>query len=179
MESTYLNELFDRMRQGDRLALDKLYGHFYHRLCDFACQIVKSPDLAEEVVSDVFLLLWQKRESLTIQTTLRAYLYSMVRNQALLYVRKENIYQPLADEFENTQAEYYNPLEALLFHELDFHIDSLINQLPEPDRLILRLKLSGLKYAEIAQAMELSEKTIEYRLSKSIDFLRKTYQKSK
>lgn len=177
MEPLYANWLLDSIRAGDRTALEKLYTLYYQRLCDFACQIVKSSDLAEEVVSDVFLAVWQKRDTLEIKTSLKTYLYVSVRNQALAYLKKERLWEELNEEAQNQAVEHYNPLDALLFRELNYSLDSLINRLPEPDRMILRLKLSGLSYTEIAQTLSITGKSVEYRLAKAYGFLKRAYQK--
>ncbi|QCR24692.1 sigma-70 family RNA polymerase sigma factor [Pontibacter sp. SGAir0037] len=179
MAPAYTTWLLDQIRAGERNALEKLYTIFYKRLCDFACQIVKSSDLAEEVVSDVFLAVWQKRETLEIKTDMKAYLYVAVRNQALAYLKKEKLWEELDEEAQSKAIEHYNPLDMLLFRELNYSLSSIISTLPEPDNLMLRLKLSGMTYSEIAQALDTTEKTVEYRLSKSISFLKRAYQKSR
>ncbi|GAB3823559.1 RNA polymerase sigma-70 factor [Pontibacter rugosus] len=175
MEPVDVNWLLNNICAGSRGALEKLYLLYYQCLCDFACQIVKSADLAEEVVSDVFLAVWQKRETLEIRTSLKTYLYAAVRNQALLYLKKERLWEELDEQAQSQAIEHYNPLDALLFRELNYSLDSIINRLPEQDRLILRLKLSGLTYAEVAKTLSLTEKTVEYRLSKSQSFLKRAY----
>ena len=179
MEPIYANWLLENIRTGDCTALEKLYTIFYQRLCDFACQIVKSADLAEEVVSDVFLTVWQKRETLEVKTNLRTYLYVAVRNQALAYLKKEKLWQELDEQAQEQAVEHYNPLDALLFRELNYSLNNIISRLPELEKAILRLKLSGLSYADIAQTLELTEKAVEYRLAKAQDFLRRAYQKER
>ncbi|SDL12979.1 RNA polymerase sigma-70 factor, ECF subfamily [Catalinimonas alkaloidigena] len=168
--------LLARLRAGEQAALQTLFTRHYRPLCDFACQLTKSPDLAEEVVADIFLILWQKRRELEIHTSLRAYLYVAVRRRALQVVKKEHVWDGLDESVEHAATEPFNPLDVLLFRELNYRIDHLVDRLPDPDRLMLRLKMSGLTYKEIAETLELSVKTVEYRLAKSIERVKRGYQ---
>src|SRR5699024_8263417 len=86
------------IQKGEQWALEELFEKYYYRLCDFAFQYVRSVDLTEEVVSDVFLTIWQKRNELVSEGNFKAYLFTAVRNQALNYVKKEE--QPLTPHFQ-------------------------------------------------------------------------------
>src|SRR5699024_10356671 len=71
--------LVTRIKCGNQQALEELFSKYYDRLCDFAFQYVRSFDLSEEVVSDVFFKVWLKREALTVTGNFKAYLYTAVR----------------------------------------------------------------------------------------------------
>src|SRR5689334_15669666 len=93
----YLPALLQQIAEGSQPAFREVYGLFYKRLFHFAFAIVKIRELAEEVVEDVFVKLWQKhREARSIQH-LRVYLYTATKNTALNYLAKkakESITEP-------------------------------------------------------------------------------------
>ena len=82
--------LFERIKTSDKRALEILFERYYVPLCDFAYQFLKSSDLSEEAVSDVFIKLWSNRFQIKLQSNLKAYLYRAVRNISLNYLKKEN-----------------------------------------------------------------------------------------
>src|SRR5699024_9054959 len=106
------------IKKGDQEALEELFEKYYYRLCDFAFGYVRSIQLAEEVVSDVFLKVWQKRSTLTATGNFKAYLFTAVRNQALNYVKKEQRPVDSLDGLPPQAArKQYQPDEQLLLKE--------------------------------------------------------------
>ena len=79
-------------RLNDQQAYNDLFLHFYHSLHQFAFSLLKSKQLAEEAVSDVFIKIWQKRDTLESITNLRLYLFTSTRNAALNYLKPENYF---------------------------------------------------------------------------------------
>lgn len=80
--------LIQQIKAGNDQALQELFEKYYHVLCQFVHKIVNDIHLSEEIVSDVFLKIWNKRQQLNIQTNLKAYLYKMARNHALDQLKK-------------------------------------------------------------------------------------------
>src|SRR5690606_25190745 len=81
----------DRIRAGDRRAFDVLFESYYPALCDFVSARIGSPEVAEELVQDVFIDLWQRRARLDPHAALRAFLYRAAKNQALNYLRRRRV----------------------------------------------------------------------------------------
>jgi RNA polymerase sigma-70 factor (ECF subfamily) len=123
-------------------------------------------------VADVFLTFWEKRQQINIDFSVRAFLYKAVKNRSLnkirTVLRTDDTLEEIADDLEAS----FNPLDELLFNELNIQVDNLLNALPKEEQLIFRLRLSGLSMREISEVLSITAKTIEYRLSKSISFLR-------
>jgi len=169
----------------DQQAFGKLYMAFFHPLLQFADSIIKDRQLAEEIVSDVFIRIWQNRKSIHTIDNLKLYLYISTKNTALNYLsrhfRKETI---SIDEISINAAQVsYNPEQLLITSEAVKKIETAINNLPPRCRLIFRLvKNDGLKYNDIAELLNISVKTIDAqmaiavkRISSSICFdLKKT-----
>jgi len=90
--------LFQRIRADDRVALNALFAQYYQKLCAFACTYLHNPAEAEEAVSDVFFNLWRSRHQLAIEKSLKAYLYTAVRNAALATLRnREPLFEDVSD----------------------------------------------------------------------------------
>ena len=164
------NILLTRIKQDDQQALEELFEKYYNRLCDFAFQYVHSFDLTEEVVSDVFLKIWQKRGNLTGSGSFKAYLYTAVRNKALNYVQKEKRpIDSLQDHPRQVDSKRYQPEEELLFKEFKNHIEALINTLPPRRKQIFKLsRLEGFTYREIAGILSISVNTVQNQMVQAV-----------
>lgn len=164
LKSTSDEDLLRRISQNDEGALQELLRRYYTKLGAFAYSLLRRRDLAEEAVSNVFLSLWRRRESLTIRSKVRTYLYAAVGNQSFSLRRSElppgiicfdeALVGELADE---SQAD-----TALLYQELQQEINQLIEQMPPQRQAIFRLnRIDGLRYAEIAESLGLAESTVQ------------------
>lgn len=169
MSASQLDDLCILVSQNDdALAFEKIFNHFYRRLFLFAKAFLKSRESAEEVVSDVFLKLWQNRDSLPAIKNLNYYLFVSCKHAALDYIEKKNKVptinlDDLAVEFGEIAL---NPEELFISTELLMRIQQAISALPPKCKLIFRLiKEDGLKYREVAEMLNLSVKTVETQMS--------------
>lgn len=164
--------LLTGIKKGDQHALEDLYKKYYYRLCDFAFHYVRSFDLTEEIVSDVFLKIWKKRDSISVTGNFKAYLYTAIRNQALNYIEKEqnqNLLESLEDLDQNIVSEKYHPEQELLFKEFKNSIEAFINTLPPRRRLVFKLsRLEGFTYREIADIMSISVSTVQNQMVEAV-----------
>ena len=155
-------------RFDDQTAYKELFTSLYSPLFLFAKSMVKSKETAEEIVSDVFIRIWERRRDLEKIENLRVYLYVSTRNTALNYIsqHKRNVTNPI-DEF---QAEftsiYFDPEQLLITADMLALIKRSIEQLPPKCKIIFKLvKEDGLKYREVAEILNLSIKTVENQLA--------------
>ncbi len=162
----YLQSRINRF--DDQKAYKELFTSLYSPLFLFAKSMVKSKEAAEEIVSDVFISIWEKRRELEKIDNLRVYLYISTRNKSLNYLsqQKRIIVNPI-DEF---QAEftsiYFDPEQLLITADMLALIKSGIDQLPPKCKVIFKLiKEDGLKYREVAEILNLSVKTVENQLA--------------
>lgn len=159
------------IKKGDQQALEELFEKYYYRLCDFAFQYVRSVDLTEEVVSDVFLKIWQKRKELRGPGNFKAYLFTAVRNQALNYVKKQQRpLDSLNDKHRQAAARKEDqPDEKLLFKEFTNRLEALINTLPPRRRRIFKLsRLEGFTYREIAGMLSITVRTVQNQMVQAV-----------
>ena len=154
---------------GDMEAFEKLYYHYYKRLKRFAMAIVKNPESAEEIASDVFMILWKSRTRLLEIENLNNYLYIAVRNLSLRQISKSqkiNTFSIDDIDFDLIPSYEHNPEQSLLNNELIRHMERAIEALPSRCKTIYKLvKQDGLKYKEIAVILHLSVKTIDAQMA--------------
>lgn len=164
-----LHELQQRIADyEDEAAYKKLFFHFFLPLKSFSFTIIKSKELAEEIVSDVLIEIWAKRKQLTAIDDLKMYLYVSVRNASLrkLQQGKKRMALSLDDVNVEFASSFENAETILLTHELSKTIDAAIQQLPQRCKLIFKLaKEDRLKYKEIALLLNISVKTIDHQVS--------------
>jgi RNA polymerase sigma-70 factor (ECF subfamily) len=170
-------ELLQHIKRGDSKALRVLFERYFVALCCFASQFLKAVDLSEEAVSDVFLNVWLKRDTIEIKTNIKTYLYVAVRNQSLNYLKKNNKY--MKDIEIADREEMISDLNAdglIQYEEFKECIDSLIRQLPEKRQMIFRMnRLDGLSYKEIAEILSISVNTVQNQMVAAVKFLSNRY----
>lgn len=161
--------LLKRIKRHDQEALEQLFEKYYFPLCDFAFQFVRSFDFTEEVVSDVFMNIWNNRHKIQITSSVKAYLYTATRNQSLNYLKREKKDFDTLDVLENEPSETYQPDEELIFRELESRIEMLINTLPPKRKLVFKLsRLEGFTYQEIADILGISIHTVQNQMVKAV-----------
>ncbi|CAG5012537.1 hypothetical protein DYBT9275_05196 [Dyadobacter sp. CECT 9275] len=174
-----LESLFGKVvTKGDYYAFRELFTHHYRSLCNYAMRVVVTREIAEEVVSDVFVKLWKNREQIEVHTSFQAYIYRAVRNQALDYlklrVHRQYERESLdAVQWNLTHADHFSPVEEMSFNEIYDHIEGCIKDLPRQCQLIFRLsREEGLRYRDIAEKLDISVKTVETQMSRALKVLR-------
>lgn len=162
---------FDKIQMGDIAAFSKLFNEAYTPLCFFANKYLCDLDLSRSLVQEVFVDLWVKRERLNIHTSAKSYLFQSVKNRSIDYLRKEKTITPISKIHEKLKAiDSHDLVEEA---ELNDRINSAIQTLPEKCRQIFLLcRYEGLKYAEVAEKLQLSVKTVEMQMGIALKRLR-------
>jgi len=166
-------ELLERLRSGSRTAFDGIFRTYYSRLVMVAQGIVGERAVAEEVAQDVMLELWRRRESLQLESTLAAYLHRSARNRALNHVRHEKVVRRAEPFMAESAGRPAGADAAARQAELAVAVRAAIAELPPRCREVFELsREQGLRYAEIAEVMEISVKTVEAQMAKALRVLR-------
>ncbi len=172
-------ELLARFRRGEDDAFEDVFREYASQLCTFAVHFTRSRDLATEVVHDVFLLVWERRERLDVRTNLRAYLYKATRNRALEVARRDTFFRRWADrtsreqEYDDSARLAPTPHEQLERDERAAALQRAIDSLPERRRMVLLLRWrDGLHNDEVAEIMGISVKTVENQITQALRVLR-------
>ena len=174
-------QLINKTRVGDKQAFETLFDRYYEALCDFSFQFLKSKDLSEEAVSDVFIKVWINRRQLKIQSTIKAYLFRAVRNQSINYIEKEtNHFEDLSDVSQKTADNLQAADRQLILDEFQKNIDAIIDQMPDQRKLIFRMnRLQGMKYKEIADVLGISVYTVQNHMVEATKHLSSRYKQLK
>ncbi|RHU24596.1 MULTISPECIES: RNA polymerase sigma-70 factor [Parabacteroides] len=162
------DDLIFNIIQGDEKAFRQLFDMYYLRLYHVAIYYLSSKESAEEVVSDVFYTIWNRKETLHEIENIESYLYISTKNQALHYIRRSNTPECSPLDLYNIEliADNTNPESVLLDQEQQELIQKAINSLPEKCREVFRLFLSDkLKQKEIATLLNISQKTVEAHIA--------------
>lgn len=164
-------ELLEALKQGDAKALEQIFHQHYDILLRTASKIVVDGEKAKDIVQEVFEQLWKKRVDLKITTGIKPYLSRAVANRAIneyKRLRKRNE----SDAFENLSTQQ-NAQDQLEFEELNEHLKTAIDGLPERCKLIfIKCRLEQKSHQEIADELNISKKTIENQMTKALKTLR-------
>ena len=179
--STSKSYIHGRLVAGDIAAFEMLYNEQYTPLCHFSQRFVFDLDTAREIVQDVFVRIWEQRNSLPVEISLKPYLYTSVRNKSIDYLKHLNVENEFEKrrikEIQNPANNSLNtndhPLDGLITKELENSIKDAIENLPERCKEIFKLsRFKGLKYREIAEELDISVKTVETQMSMAIESLK-------
>lgn len=176
METNDANDrdLQQRLRAGDEGAFDTVFRTHYSHLVRMAESVVRERSLAEELAQDVMLELWRRRESLRLEQGFRAYLIRATRNRALNHIRHQQVVSREAAVAALHPRSAPSAEDKLLGVELEKVVRQAIEELPEKNREVFQLSREhGLKYTEIATALDISVKTVEKRMGQALAELRK------
>lgn len=159
---------------GDITAFEMIFRDYYQPLCSYAYSFVHDKEEAEEIVQGTFLSVWEKKETLAIHTGVKPYLYAMVRNACLNVIKHEKIKQKHAVEaIALSPVSHESVAVAVATSELEVKIQQAMEKLPEQCRLVFKLsRFEELKYAEIAEQLDISIKTVENHMGKALKIMR-------
>lgn len=166
-------ELLDRLRRGDNAAFEAIFRQWYAPLVATTAALLRDRGPAEEVVQDVLLELWRRRETLTFEQSVRAYLFQAARNRALNYLRRERVETRGEPTIAATMPTPEPADSEVREAEVRVAIEAAIAGLPDRCREVFELsRIQGLKYSEIATELGISVKTVEAQMGKALRVMR-------
>ncbi len=163
----------------DQSAYKELFILLHGRLKQFAYSILKSHEESEELVSDLFIKVWQKKDQLTTIESPLLYFYTSAKNMAYNRLSKQRRQiNPSPEEWlVQLNSVYFDPEQLMMTEEMMRQIRQAINSLPPRCRIIFKLvKEDGLKYKEVAELLQLSVKTVEAQMAIALRRLGKCMQ---
>lgn len=165
--------LLELLKEGSAEAFEEIFRKYWHSLYLKARSKTMSHDEAEEIVQSIFSTLWEKRSSIFI-THLSFYLHTAVRNRIINVIRQHTTQEKHWEQYVKFIPQSQLATEAAVnYIELNGAVEAAIDHLPERSRKVFRLsRLEGRSNAEIAQLLHVSEKAIEYHITKSMRTLR-------
>ena len=174
LQTTEERFLLSAMQRGDLKAYGVLFRRYYPMLCAYATKFVELKD-AEEVVQDVMLWLWENRETQTFETSLSQYLFKTVYHRAInLIVRHQSQLRADTLFYENMQ-EMLQDTDFYQLEELQKRIREAVDALPPTYReAFVMHRFDNKSYKEIAEILQVSPKTVDYRIQQALKQLRIT-----
>lgn len=171
-------EYFEKIKKGDMKAFEFLFHEYYGYLCLYASKILNDHDTAEEIVQDFFVRLWEKREQIFIETSVKNYFFRSVKNLCLNSIQHDKIKAKHTQKVISQSEISTSDDESFVEFDLAEKIEESIQSLPQKRREIFRLsREEGLKYREIAKKLNVSVKTVETQMSLAIKTLREKLKK--
>lgn len=178
MERKYPTFDISALKKGEKKAYEEIYSEYFGVLYHLCIQYLHHEKIAEEIVQDTFLKLWEIRDTLNEQINIRSFLYTITKNNCLNYLRNQKVSMKHMENIKYLEMQFnYEALERLgnyvQFEDLKNKIDEAIKHLPE--EVIETFKLSRfeeLSYKEISVTQKISIKTVEARISKALKILR-------
>jgi RNA polymerase sigma-70 factor, ECF subfamily len=159
----------------DITGFEALFQVNYKSMVLSAFRITRDKDISEDIVQDVFIKLWEGRNSVNINISLQSYLFQRTINQSLSYLKKiKNVSS--REELYNAETEVTiaSVDHALALKDTNRRIDDAINMLPAACRTIFILsRYEQMSYKEIAQKLDLSVKTVEEQMTRALKHLRR------
>lgn len=168
------DKLIERIKQDDKSAFESLFRLFYRDLCKFCIKYVRDEIVAEEVVQEVFINIWDRRLQIDINTSVKAYLFTAVKNRSFNYLKLQLPKEQSKVELEHVALmEVDNSDGELVKKELYRQVNMAIDRLPNKCKVIFNLsKNSGMTYKEIAEELDISVKTVENQVGHALRKLR-------
>jgi RNA polymerase sigma-70 factor, ECF subfamily len=178
MEESVLNsdeKLMQEIKADNMFAFDMLFNKYSKRLYKFAYSILKSPEESENIVQDVFLNLWENRNKVGKDSSVKYYVFTIAYNSAISVIRKKARESQFIDYLKSLQEINEEPVNLVLeYNELTNKLDDIINNLPDRQREVYLLhRNEGLKYQEIADRLNISVNTIQNHMVRALKTIRK------
>lgn len=163
------------MQKGDQAAFRSIYNQYYKYLVVTAFNILGDSDTARDLAQDVFVEIWKKRTSISINASLKSYLRRAVVNKTLNKIKSNRINFDDPANLPEQVASLHGQDDALHAADLEKIIHKAISALPERCRIIFTLcRLEKLSHKEIAQQLDISTKTVENQMTRALSILRKS-----
>ncbi len=172
-KSSIINLDIAKIKNGDIEFFEQLFKRYYDPLMHFAYRYVRDKQIAEDIIQDIFVYLWNKRDKLDFGINIKTYLYSAVKNRSLKYLKRKSVeikYRPLEIILAKDAD---NPESIMINDELKEALTSAINELPDKRREIFCMnRFDHLTYTQIASILNISIKTVETQMARALKFLR-------
>ena len=174
----YNAQLIKKLREGVHHAYKFIFDHYYALMGAIAYEYVEDYYISQNIVEDVMMSIWEKREQLIISTSVKSYLLTSVHNKCIDYLRsRSREAEVFSLESEIGSSSCYIPdqemFEQIVLSELEKKIEEIIQSMPEECKKVFLLSRYGNKsYAEIANELNISVNTVKYHIKKALSLFR-------
>jgi RNA polymerase sigma-70 factor (ECF subfamily) len=160
------------MQRGDRSAFDTLFQKYYPILCSYSYRFVRLED-AEEIVQDVMLWIWENRDNAIIEHSLKQYLFKAVYHRSMTRIMQNEVKQRVDAAYHERMIAILQDVDVYQMNELSRHIQKAIDELPPSYKeAFIMHRFRNLSYKEAAEILNVSPKTVDYRIQQALKILR-------
>jgi len=162
------------MKRDDKSAMDELFHFYYHRLFHFSKSILKIENEIDDILQDVFVKIWLNRTKIDNAETFNAFIYTITKNEVLNLIRSNLRNQSFRNElYTRAVAEEYQTPNEIEYTEIKAGIDKIVANLPPKRQQVFILsRTESLSNKEIAQQLNISEKTVEDHITHAIKHIK-------
>lgn len=166
--------LFARVKQGDAKAYEGLFKAQYPALLAYATTIVGAFH-AEEIVQDVMLSLWENRESIVVQRSIRHYLYGAIRYRCLTHLRRNRLMNDVHQFLYEAESSFFTETDLMETLEVSHKLSEAMDALPDSCKEAFEMnRFQDLSYKEIAVRLKTTIKSVDYKIQKALKILRES-----
>ena len=161
--------LVQALRNSDQAAFRTLYERYHSQLYGYSLRFVKSPTLAEEVVHDIFLRVWERRTALRTDTSFKSYLFTIAKHRIVDLLRRASQEVKIAQEIaQNLPTAHCQPEQEVIYQDYLQYAHQAIALLPPQRRLVYEIcRVEGKSYEEAAQLLSISKGTVKDHIIKA------------
>ncbi|WP_316831854.1 RNA polymerase sigma-70 factor [Pedobacter aquatilis] len=167
-------DIFQKFTQGDRGAFKQLYDHYNQPISSLISKMVKLPDLAEEIIQEVWVMLWNEREKMKTVETPAGYLRRIAVYKAFRYLRDISKNRELMEKIKSHSTDFHNELEEMVdFKDSEKLIQQAVDELPPQRKKIWELsRKAHMSHEEIANELGLTKSTVNNQISSASTHIR-------
>lgn len=168
----YTPLFLDKLRKGDQKSFEKLYNDLYPSLVLFAKKYVHDDSLSEDIVQEVLISLWNNASKINIHTSIKAYLYTSVRNSAINYLEKKAVQEKRFEKYIDHSCDIED-YERFITQDVYHQIHNAIKSLPQKSREVIIMSLNGMSLSDIQEELNVSINTVKTNKRRAYQMLRK------
>jgi len=170
--------IIQRFKAGDAAAFDAIYNKYSKKLYNFAYGLLKDHDSASEMVQEVFVTLWEKRNQVDVKFNFENYIFTITYNSIRKFFRQRSMEGKVKDFlFKNSPEVIANTDASIIYNELAEIANKTIENLPPRRKTVYKLsRQEGLSIKEIASRLDISTRTAETQLAKALKYLKEELQ---
>lgn len=166
-----IDTVVEYLKEGDEDALVFLYDRYWDELMLSCSKVVKDTDECQDIIQEVFLIIWEKRSLIQIKTNIGAYLHGVLRYKIFRYLktnyRKNTSTDHLYNILENKEKTHETPQSLMEHKEIYSSVLQIVSSLPTRCKEVYQLRQDDLSYDDIAKKLNISVKTVENQLLKA------------
>ena len=168
-------KIIKRFKEGDAEAFDVIYRNYSKKLFHFALGLLKDKDIAEDLVQEVFVSLWEKRNQVNPKLNFENYIFTIAYNSIRKFFRNQSTETKVIDLLVKDSPEIIESIYGtVIYNEMLEHANKIIETLPQKRKTVYKLsRQEGMKTKEIADRLNISTRTVENHLAKALKYLRK------